>query len=221
MNKVGFASMQGCSWNPESWPRTIVMAHVSSAVQLVHEPTMTRTLELAAARLLLLVEASGGGGESFSDVEAAWQTMRASKHFPMVVNVDTCEVSYSPAPPQVKQEDGFDPADALRELNAEMNSDGSNFTLASSRQELFKNNNWRSAAQVDFENLNVTLNSATGKRVLLDNVSGHALQGQVLAIMGSSGAGKTTLMNMISGRLASSKTICTSGSVLVNGAHRN
>jgi ABC-type multidrug transport system ATPase subunit len=39
------------------------------------------------------------------------------------------------------------------------------------------------------------------KKVILNNVSGHALSGQVLAILGSSGAGKTTLLNALSGKL--------------------
>ena len=35
---------------------------------------------------------------------------------------------------------------------------------------------------------------------ILSGVSGHASPGEVLAIMGSSGAGETTLLNVLSGR---------------------
>lgn len=39
---------------------------------------------------------------------------------------------------------------------------------------------------------------------VLKNVSGYALPGQTLYIMGSSGAGKTSLMNAISARIKTS-----------------
>ncbi|KAG8341218.1 putative ABC transporter ABC 2 type transporter [Trypanosoma vivax] len=43
------------------------------------------------------------------------------------------------------------------------------------------------------------------KKTLLHNVSGTALGGRVLAIMGPSGAGKTTLMSAITGRLSNTE----------------
>lgn len=49
------------------------------------------------------------------------------------------------------------------------------------------------------------------KRILW-NVSGHALQGHVLAVLGPSGSGKTTLINTLAGR-----TRVTSGSITLNG----
>ncbi|KAL5491007.1 hypothetical protein EMCRGX_G016220 [Ephydatia muelleri] len=49
------------------------------------------------------------------------------------------------------------------------------------------------------------------KRILW-NVSGHALQGHVLAVLGPSGSGKTTLINTLAGR-----TRITSGSITLNG----
>ena len=51
-------------------------------------------------------------------------------------------------------------------------------------------------------------------RRLLDGISGYAKAGQLTALMGSSGAGKTTLMDVIAGR----KTAGTiEGEILVNG----
>lgn len=40
------------------------------------------------------------------------------------------------------------------------------------------------------------------KKLILENCSGYALPGQTLYIMGSSGAGKTSLMNALSDRIA-------------------
>ncbi|KCV67838.1 hypothetical protein, variant [Fonticula alba] len=51
------------------------------------------------------------------------------------------------------------------------------------------------------------------EKVILDRVSGMALPGRVLAIMGPSGGGKTSLLDAVSGRLPGIK-----GQVLVNGA---
>lgn len=47
---------------------------------------------------------------------------------------------------------------------------------------------------------NITLKLRTNDKVLVDGVSGVAQPGQVLAIMGPSGAGKTTFLNALSGR---------------------
>jgi len=48
----------------------------------------------------------------------------------------------------------------------------------------------------------------------LNNVSGYVRPGQLLAIMGPSGAGKTTMLNLLAGRSHNQKI---SGEVLING----
>jgi len=53
-------------------------------------------------------------------------------------------------------------------------------------------------------------------RILLDDVSGIARSGQILAIMGSSGVGKTTLLKVLSGQDDSRATF-TTGDILLNG----
>lgn len=52
---------------------------------------------------------------------------------------------------------------------------------------------------------------------ILHGVSGFALPGDFLAIMGSSGAGKTTLMNVLSGRVARNQNATVAGEVHANG----
>lgn len=65
-----------------------------------------------------------------------------------------------------------------------------------------------------WKNLNYTVSTPSGSRQLLDNIHGWVKPGQLGALMGSSGAGKTTLMDV----LAQRKTDGTiSGSVLVDG----
>jgi ABC-type multidrug transport system fused ATPase/permease subunit len=66
-----------------------------------------------------------------------------------------------------------------------------------------------------WKNLNYTVSTPHGPRQLLDNVHGWVKPGQLGALMGSSGAGKTTLMDV----LAQRKTDGTiAGSILVDGS---
>ncbi|KAJ4704782.1 ABC transporter G family member [Melia azedarach] len=51
-------------------------------------------------------------------------------------------------------------------------------------------------------------------KVLLDDVSGEARQGEIMAIMGASGAGKTTLIDALAGRIEKE---CLKGTVTLNG----
>eukprot|EP01083_Nonionella_stella_P067382 178199_1 len=73
--------------------------------------------------------------------------------------------------------------------------------------------------QLSFRNINFfsTRKENTGKQIL-QNVSGIAEPGQFLAILGPSGAGKTSLLSLLAGRLAEGAG-SVSGDVRVNGRH--
>jgi ABC-type multidrug transport system ATPase subunit/ABC-type multidrug transport system permease subunit len=51
---------------------------------------------------------------------------------------------------------------------------------------------------------NLTISTKNNDRLILDNISGQTRSGESLAIMGSSGAGKTTFLNYLSKRFSSS-----------------
>ncbi|XP_053211814.1 uncharacterized protein LOC128395413 [Panonychus citri] len=53
-------------------------------------------------------------------------------------------------------------------------------------------------------------------RRILDNISGYAKPGQVLGIMGPSGSGKSSLLNVLSGRLKSNQGCITLGGEMIN-----
>ncbi|KAM0877156.1 hypothetical protein ACQ4PT_035663 [Festuca glaucescens] len=70
----------------------------------------------------------------------------------------------------------------------------------------------RPLLKVEFKNLTLSL----GKRKLLRSVTGELQPGRVTAVMGPSGAGKTTFLNAVSGKVTGYQM---TGSVLVNGKH--
>jgi ABC-type multidrug transport system ATPase subunit len=65
-------------------------------------------------------------------------------------------------------------------------------------------------ASLHFSNMSYTL----GSRTILDNISGSVKSGQVMAIMGASGAGKSTFLDLLARK---SKRGNVSGVTLVNG----
>lgn len=77
--------------------------------------------------------------------------------------------------------------------------------------------------QIDLEwtNIEVTYKTKTSSKTILKGMSGYVQAGEFLAIMGTSGAGKTTLMNFISGATKSSPTLSSTGSILANGQDIN
>jgi ATP-binding cassette subfamily G (WHITE) protein 2 (PDR) len=60
------------------------------------------------------------------------------------------------------------------------------------------------------------LGSRSKKLQILKGVSGYAMPGQTLFIMGASGAGKTSLLNALSDRIALKRGSRLSGSILIN-----
>lgn len=67
------------------------------------------------------------------------------------------------------------------------------------------------------------LNAVYAKKQILKNVSGNAVSGELLAIMGPTGCGKTSLMNILAARVAGLKMTDTelTGSIYVNGHLRD
>eukprot|EP01083_Nonionella_stella_P066860 176430_1 len=73
--------------------------------------------------------------------------------------------------------------------------------------------------QLSFKDINFSVPTKDGgEKTILSGVSGIAEPGQFLAIMGPSGAGKTSLLSLLAGRLSESKGRV-SGDVRVNGRH--
>eukprot|EP00128_Syssomonas_multiformis_P012306 Colp12_sorted_trinity150504_noHs@9986 len=86
----------------------------------------------------------------------------------------------------------------------------------------------RLKVELQWDNLCFGVNTTTGcfkkevtSKDILKGISGKVKAGHLLAIMGASGAGKTTVLNLLAGRLTSSADYYSSGSVLVNGEKRN
>lgn len=77
--------------------------------------------------------------------------------------------------------------------------------------------NKKNPVKLVWENLNyeVTLKSGEKKKIL-DDCTGYALPGQTLYIMGASGAGKTSLMNAIAGRILMPEGSSLNGLIEVN-----
>ena len=67
-------------------------------------------------------------------------------------------------------------------------------------------------ASLHFSNVSYTL----GSRTILENVTGSVKPGQVMAIMGASGAGKTTFLDILARK---KKRGTVTGDILVNGRH--
>lgn len=72
--------------------------------------------------------------------------------------------------------------------------------------------------RLDFRSLSCRVtNPTTGeKKQILSDITGHVKPGELLAVMGPSGGGKTTLVNILSGRLRRG----VSGEILYNGQPR-
>lgn len=63
--------------------------------------------------------------------------------------------------------------------------------------------------------------NAESHKQILKGISGSVRAGTMIAVMGSSGAGKTSLLNLLAGRITTSKGARATGSVMINGKPRD
>lgn len=63
--------------------------------------------------------------------------------------------------------------------------------------------------------------AAPTEKTIISGTTGNVHSGQMLAVMGASGAGKTSLLNLLAGRITTSKGARASGTVDVNGSPRD
>jgi ABC-type multidrug transport system ATPase subunit len=68
---------------------------------------------------------------------------------------------------------------------------------------------------ISFDQLSLTLKPPLPKRTILASVTGDLKNGRLTAIMGPSGAGKTSFLNVVSGKASAYGT--TKGQLLING----
>ncbi len=59
-----------------------------------------------------------------------------------------------------------------------------------------------------------------GRQKIVKNVTGYALPGETTYIMGASGAGKTSLLNMLSDRISSRDGQKVTGDIMINDTLR-
>ena len=69
---------------------------------------------------------------------------------------------------------------------------------------------------LEWHDLKYSISSKTSTAEIIKGVTGYAKSGEILAIMGSSGSGKTSLLSIISGRIASQPNLKVSGTVSLN-----
>ena len=76
----------------------------------------------------------------------------------------------------------------------------------------------KTGVRLDFKNLSLTIpgKRKTPAKTILHSVSGYAMPGEVLYIMGPSGAGKTSLLDSISGRTKVAPT----GDIMLAGCQK-
>lgn len=71
---------------------------------------------------------------------------------------------------------------------------------------------------ISFKNIKYEVKLGKNKtRTILNNVSGICLPGNVTAIMGGSGAGKTSLLNILARRVENGRNVTLTGELLANG----
>lgn len=71
------------------------------------------------------------------------------------------------------------------------------------------NFSWRS--------VNMTVGMGKERKNILNDISGSMKGGEVCALMGPSGAGKTSLLNVLAGRVRSRGKVLVGGNILLDG----
>jgi len=72
-------------------------------------------------------------------------------------------------------------------------------------------------SNISWSDLQFTAKTAKGDLKILDNVWGTVQSGEVCCIMGSSGAGKSSLLNVLAGRSSTGGNVKVAGNIQVNG----
>lgn len=80
-----------------------------------------------------------------------------------------------------------------------------------------------SPVYLDWENIQFSVRQKRNRKTILHGVSGEAVPGSMLALMGPSGAGKTSLLNILACRTVTtrSKSVEVTGNIRVNGKPMN
>ena len=100
-------------------------------------------------------------------------------------------------------------------LDNQNKKDSSN--LASEPESTPLKNLRKQRVQLSWENLTYTVKLKGKSREVLKSVTGYANPGEILTIMGSSGAGKTSFLSLISNQFVPSNNVQVSGNVKFNG----
>mmetsp|Transcript_6264 Transcript_6264/g.17530 ORF Transcript_6264/g.17530 Transcript_6264/m.17530 type:complete len:260 (+) Transcript_6264:92-871(+) len=101
---------------------------------------------------------------------------------------------------------------------AELGGAASGAPSPRSRRSIFTQ---RAGKELEWENVNFTVAKGTDEKVILSGVWGKIPAGTICALMGPSGAGKTSLLNLLAGRLSSNGTRKVSGTVKVGSKEIN